>query len=488
MKSRRTSSWWRVAAGFAAAALAATGFVGTAQAADTGNINPETKGTVTIHKYSETSNKGTNATGHEDETLVPEGAKPLEGVVFTAYKIDGIDLANADSATANQGWDAAKTLTPGSFTVTKDGNGVATSITTTGSDPTTYDLGDGVALPATDGDGIAKSSELSLGAYLFVETDPGLNYITKTVPFVVTVPLPDQVNGEDGSWNYDVHVYPKNSVAAIKKEVNDANAYKVGDTITWPVTVTLPYLADGEAFSRLHIDDTFDPALDYQDVVVKQGDTTFTPDEDYQVEQDTQNSQHYTVHFLAPGIAKLQQGADVVATFSTKVNSKLDDDADGIIPNTAWVTINDSNPEKTNTPESDWGGLQINKYATGSSKKPLAGAEFDVKNGNGDVVAHLTTGDNGYSQIVALKAGKYTLVETKAPAGYDKVNDISVEVKNGAVSKPSVQAVEETQKKPVTLPLTGGTGTLIFSVIGLAIIGGGLVLYVRSRRKVGQNS
>jgi hypothetical protein len=47
---------------------------------------------------------------------------------------------------------------------------------------------------------------------------------------------------------------------------------------------------------------------------------------------------------------------------------------------------------------------------------PLEGAEFDVKNGSGQVVAHLVTDASGKASV-NLPPGVYTLVETFAPGG-----------------------------------------------------------------------
>lgn len=458
----------RLAGAGLAAAVAATLSLGLGAAAqatgsDTGNINPDATGTVTIHKYSEASDKGANASGHEDASQVPEGASPLQGVVFTAYKITDIDL------TTNAGWDAAGALDPGTFSYD-----LGAGTLTQGS--THYALGAGTALPATDAAGLATSGQLGLGAYLFVETDSGDNNVTNSAPFVVTVPLPDT----DGSWNYDIHVYPKNSLASVTKDVNDKDAYKVGDTITWPVTVGLPYLPEGQGFDAFSIVDTFDPALTYAGVSVKQGSTTFAEGTDYAV---TQDGQKVTVTFNDTGRGKLAQGQPVVATFSTTVNDSIDADSDGIIPNQAFANVNDSKNIPSNKPQSKWGGLQVHKYAAGDSSKALAGAEFDVKNAAGAVVGHLTTGNDGNSGVIALKAGDYTLVETKAPNGYEPISDpIPVTVVNGAVSHPTVKSVENVQKPAVTLPLTGGAGTLVFTLAGLALVGGAAGIYARSRR------
>lgn len=48
----------------------------------------------------------------------------------------------------------------------------------------------------------------------------------------------------------------------------------------------------------------------------------------------------------------------------------------------------------------------------------LQGAEFDLQDSNGNVIDHGTTNANGEILFEELEAGDYTLVETKAPTGY----------------------------------------------------------------------
>ncbi|MBC1839529.1 MULTISPECIES: SpaA isopeptide-forming pilin-related protein [Listeria] len=79
------------------------------------------------------------------------------------------------------------------------------------------------------------------------------------------------------------------------------------------------------------------------------------------------------------------------------------------------------------------GDLKIKK--TGSDKRTLANAEYDVKDSTGKVVAHVKTGADGTITAKDLLMGDYTVVETKAPAGYTIDN---------TVRKVTVKAAETT--------------------------------------------
>ncbi|WP_260443207.1 SpaA isopeptide-forming pilin-related protein [Listeria innocua] len=62
------------------------------------------------------------------------------------------------------------------------------------------------------------------------------------------------------------------------------------------------------------------------------------------------------------------------------------------------------------------GSVEITKK--GSDGKLLPGAQYDVKNSAGQVVAHVTTNANGKIKVNDLLQGNYTVTETRAPAGY----------------------------------------------------------------------
>lgn len=63
------------------------------------------------------------------------------------------------------------------------------------------------------------------------------------------------------------------------------------------------------------------------------------------------------------------------------------------------------------------GQIEITKTDE-STANPLSGAEFDVKDENGNIVEHVTTGLDGRVTTKEIPLGKYIVVETKAPTGY----------------------------------------------------------------------
>ena len=58
----------------------------------------------------------------------------------------------------------------------------------------------------------------------------------------MTIPYPNTVANGDGTWLYDVHVYPKNEKIEVAKTIEDQrnNGYVVGSKVRFPVSSTLP--------------------------------------------------------------------------------------------------------------------------------------------------------------------------------------------------------------------------------------------------------
>lgn len=207
-------------------------------------------------------------------------------------------------------------------------------------------------------------------------------------------------------------------------------------------------------------------------------------------------------------------------------NAYLDYNSDPYGSSSIWQT-------KTATATVYSYGIKVNKVDK-NSQLPISGAEFTLtKADEDDAIKFIgsngtyhvaTASESGTSTLVVgssgeetgklilsgLDAGTYTLTETKAPAGYVKLgapktititDDKTATEGDTANSKPNglvddgensadgidgYYELDVVNSKGFTLPSTGGMGTVLFTTIGIVLMGGGLVLlllYLRRRNR-----
>lgn len=459
----------------AAGLLGATAFAVPAAAVEIGpNIDPAQTGSIVLHKLVQPDTP--TALPNDGSELTPAqlaGLTPISGVTFSLQSVGNIDL------TTNAGWNTVNGLTaaavladPTAFPLTAEGSG------------------------ATDAGGQLAFGTLPLGVYLVTETDPGANPIAQpTAPFLVTMPLPTG----DNTWLYDVNVYPKNAVTEVTKTVDDSTAFGLGNDVAWTITGAVPFLAAADSLTAFAITDALDARLGYGSAAVTAvtaaGAALPLVAADYTVTAPASGtSGTVSVAFTAEGLAKLQanQGAVVTLQLTTAVLSI----GDGSIENSATLTINGT--ENAAAAVTNWGALQIFKYATVEGvNQRLAGAQFQIFTSAADAgtlanpvsVDGETTFTSTAAQnilIEGLKAGDYWVVETFAPVGY-VVNSapIPVTVSVGSTTDAALLEVENSQVPAWLLPLTGGGGAGLFTIGGgvLIAIAVGAAFVLRGRRK-----
>ena len=168
--------------------------------------------------------------------------------------------------------------------------------------------------------------------------------------------------------------------------------------------------------------------------------------------------------------------------------------------------------------------LKIHKADLNSTTTPLAGAEFDLyivdstmtdsipgTSLKGECLSHLTSDASGsFGEGFNISLGEtYYLVETKAPAGYNLLTEAIgfTTTKSGSnvalniLSGRDWTATETTttgealvleltvyNKSGYQLPLTGGMGTGLFTLVGgLLVVGSGLLLLRKKSKRVAAN-
>ena len=156
--------------------------------------------------------------------------------------------------------------------------------------------------------------------------------------------------------------------------------------------------------------------------------------------------------------------------------------------------------------------VSVLKVSTTDTSKGLPDAVFTLKKDGETLYTGLTTNDEGYLEfegevLKELETGSYTLEETEAPSGYNRLeNTITFTVAPTFVSGtgPMYSTEEKTRtigegddavtekyylvtvqnSAGVELPHTGGTGTLLYTLSGLALILASALMYgFRMRRR-----
>lgn len=308
--------------------------------------------------------------------------------------------------------------------------------------------------------------------------------IGQVVTYTVTGSVPD-TTGYD-QYQYIIH----DELSTGLDFVNDANGTALGEGAT-TVNVTVAFTAAG---------------------VTDKGTAPTT------ATLDTNNKRKMSLN-LSEWVRANQanKGKEFTVTYYAKVNKA----ADVSTKNNATLEYGNNPGETTTTTPSEAKTptypLDIKKFAK-TDNKMLAGAKFKLykdsvadenvikvtgsegnyvvdpnsKNTVFESVASIT-GQNYNLHVNGLAAGTYYLVETEAPAGYNKLTDpIKVTItkdgdtnwtvkKNDTAENDKIIDVENSTGS--ILPSTGGMGTIAFTVVAALLVLGVAVSFIRDRKR-----
>lgn len=201
---------------------------------------------------------------------------------------------------------------------------------------------------------------------------------------------------------------------------------------------------------------------------------------------------------------KLQEkvGKEVKITYKASLNENAVIGSEGNPNNVELEYSNnphDDTTEKTKDSKKVYtGAIKVIKHEEGHEEKLLAGAKFKLKNSEGkfykldnnkvtwvteDQADEKTTGDEGVVEFKGLENGTYYLVETEAPAGFNKLTspvEVTVDYNNQSTTK--YQEAKVANNSGVELPGTGGMGTTLFTILGGGVIL--IALYSLAKGKV----
>ena len=256
--------------------------------------------------------------------------------------------------------------------------------------------------------------------------------------------------------NPDATIKEKNEKPEIKKEVQtstgdwgDKNNAKIGDTVEYKVEIKV---ADGA--QKYTVTDTMSTGLTFNSgsLKVTANDVVTT---DYTL---TPTTNGFTLVLPETYVSTLTKGTTIMVTYNATLNKDAVIDGDG---NTNEVKLGYGNhqntvPSKVTTKSYQFDLVKVD----GTTNKLLDGAEFEladgetklsfVKDANGNYRV-AAAGEEGTTTTITVKNGKvniyglagktYTLTETKAPDGYNKlVTSETVDLTEGSKAHATFDA------------------------------------------------
>lgn len=365
------------------------------------------------------------------------------------------------------------------------------------------------------------------GVYLVVErAHPAI--VAPVAPFYVIVP---QTSSDGTSWEYTIDIRPKNEVKAeidIEKNVIDLNTTSATVDAytdhTWIISATIP--SDIAFAEQYVISDTLDNRLDYVgnlkvQVETEAGDEILlelVKDTDYILTvsdvdslSEGNPSDAFTLELTYIGMQKIDKLGksnfgqyrlrvyfDAQINANAEMGTEIPNEAEIEYTNSVGITLKD----KSEKPEVHTGGVnlikvdaatdallpgatfQVYRAATaaevnddtvtkvniGNIAAPMILVEFHANQDlTGGKVTEVVSDQDGNVHIYGLAYGEYYLVETKAPNGYNLMKDpLKVVVHGTSHELDAVYTVENASGSE--LPATGGTGTALYTFIGVSMM------------------
>lgn len=398
------------------------------------------------------------------------------------------------------------------------------------------------------------ASNLSAGYWLFLTdtTSTANTDSASKVDQVGSAPIYAVVG--DG----DLKISPKSTLPTVDKEVkNDATGSDWGKVADSEVGQDLQYRLTGTVSDAIPSYDTYyykftdtlsagltADASSVAVAVVTNGTTYTVASGSYAttLTSDTDGTSTLGVEFSDLKTIKDSNGATIPVTGASKVyvtyNAKLDASkafkvASERNDNTVKLTYSnnpgtDSKGDSTPSTVGDYTfKLKMDKVDSSDKSKTLKGAKFTIQATGADEGAGklyvqkngtlgsnpyeftTTTDADGYASISVsgLDVGKYTVVETHAPSGYNTVGSFDFEIRATYDSTGKLTKVEASttnanaadastdttglvtvtvkDKAGMSLPLTGQAGVTVTWIAGGIVLAIGVTHLVRSRRENG---
>lgn len=370
------------------------------------------------------------------------------------------------------------------------------------------------------------------GYYLLKDKDAVTGDDAATL-FIVQVNGPVTVNRKADKPTFEKKVKDVNDSTGDKSDWQDSADYDVNDEVPFQLTATLPTNdTDFAAYKtyKLVFHDQQSAGLTFNEksVVVKYGDKTLGADS-YTVTENPEGKDTFDITIADAKAVKDAEGSAITVAaggkFTVEYTSTLNENA--VIGSTG--NPNEASLEFSNNPNVGGEGetgktptdkvivftyqLDINKTFNGGTPAEndlpkfklykFDSATNDYTIDRGEVTITKTEDGKYTASFKRVDDGKYKLVETKTPAGFNTAADtlfeitadhdvesdnpqltvLKINTTAGNTTTGTVTA-DVVNQKGSTLPSTGGMGTVLLYVAGIAVFvlaGATLVMALRRR-------
>lgn len=364
-------------------------------------------------------------------------------------------------------------------------------------------------------DKTATFADLAMGEYFIRPTSTTSVYqlmLQKVEPTV-----------SDGAYVIDdVTFSAKHKDVTVDKSADKTSVTK-NEKVTYTITVDIPTYASQAVDKSFYVSDLLPDGLTIDtDSIKVQIDGTDVDTAAYTLDMtaNTTTEPYYTFKLSVDTDQYAEKwsangGKQLVITYTatlndndtTQVNTKETNTVTFDYSNYPFVA--NSHAQKTDTVDVTTFAIKIDKFVKDQEATKLAGAKFDlyrtatqaeIDAGKSVEIPHTSiqgiklegdkvTDANGTATFAKYEANgtnyDYYLVETQAPSGYNILNNaVKVNFTDSDVATTEgIYTVKVPNSSGIKLPITGGTGTVIFTIIGIALMVGAVVLFAVSRKK-----
>lgn len=318
--------------------------------------------------------------------------------------------------------------------------------------------------------------------------------------------LPEGTKTTQGSAEAPIELKINTGAVEVSKEIvgGDINTKKTtasaGDTVTFKLTASVTGSKE-VPLTEYTIHDNLSDSFDTPAVTEVMVGSTKLSTSDYTVDASSQSdikislSESY-LEAAKEGTNGFYASSDVVVTLKAVLkDTAVSGDTTTANSNSDSLTYTNVYGQTEKSGETVYVytfDLPVFKYdGTTDNKTGLGNATFELKTKEGTLIDTKATDSSGNVTFAKLGAGTYKVNETVAPVGYNlNSSEYTVVISTTGVITVTVDGNSSTVNQvevpdyPVTVPSTGGMGTMMFYVGGAALIAcAGVLLFVLKRKK-----